>query len=247
MPSCVVWYRWLYPYPSGLLHCYWEDHMIASVPVKQRWRIKSNDINPLQTIIQPLQNKTKHREYPTKYKHNITEMEKFSFWWIFCLHFDEIFITGCTGTSSASQWWKLHQNHDIFISVIAPVEVRQPWRIWVNESQKPQQNKTKHNHVYILWELPYVSWPTFGIHCIPCLWIQNTNLRPRKRSDLKQQLKKSEVLVTRLSAVGKKCHRYLLRTIKMYIELVCCWNIIYLHLISYFYIEMVLVVETCLQ
>ena len=38
-----------------------------------------------------------------------------------CFHFDEIFITGCTGSCQndifqCSQWWKFNQN-DIFISV----------------------------------------------------------------------------------------------------------------------------------
>ena len=38
-----------------------------------------------------------------------------------CLHFDEIFITGCTGSCQndnfqCSQWWKFRQN-DIFVSV----------------------------------------------------------------------------------------------------------------------------------
>ena len=39
-----------------------------------------------------------------------------------CLHFDEIFITGCTESCQndnfqCSQWWKFHQNDDIFVSV----------------------------------------------------------------------------------------------------------------------------------
>ena len=40
-----------------------------------------------------------------------------------CCHFDEILITGCTGSChfdnfQCSQWWKFHQNEDIFVSVI---------------------------------------------------------------------------------------------------------------------------------
>ena len=40
-----------------------------------------------------------------------------------CLHFDEIFITGCTESCQndnfqCSQWWKFHQNDDIFVSVM---------------------------------------------------------------------------------------------------------------------------------
>ena len=31
--------RTIYLYPSGLLHWHWDNHMIASVPVKQPWRI----------------------------------------------------------------------------------------------------------------------------------------------------------------------------------------------------------------
>ena len=39
-----------------------------------------------------------------------------------CRHFDEIFITGCTGSChfdnfQCSQWWKFHQNEDISVSV----------------------------------------------------------------------------------------------------------------------------------
>ena len=39
-----------------------------------------------------------------------------------CLHFDEIIITGCTGSCQndnfqCSQWWKFRQNDDIFVSV----------------------------------------------------------------------------------------------------------------------------------
>ena len=40
-----------------------------------------------------------------------------------CRHFDEIFITGCTGSChfdnfQCSQWWKFHQNEDISVSVL---------------------------------------------------------------------------------------------------------------------------------
>ena len=39
-----------------------------------------------------------------------------------CRHFDEILITGCTGSChfdnfQCSQWWKFHQNEDISVSV----------------------------------------------------------------------------------------------------------------------------------
>ena len=44
-----------------------------------------------------------------------------------CLHFDEIFITGCTGSCQndnfqCSQWLKFRQNDDIFVSVNARTE-----------------------------------------------------------------------------------------------------------------------------
>ena len=40
-----------------------------------------------------------------------------------CCHFDEILITGCTGSChfdnfQCSQWWKFHQNEDISVSVL---------------------------------------------------------------------------------------------------------------------------------
>ena len=40
-----------------------------------------------------------------------------------CRHFDEIWITGCTGSChfdnfQCSQWWKFHQNEDISVSVV---------------------------------------------------------------------------------------------------------------------------------
>ena len=46
-----------------------------------------------------------------------------------CRHFDEIFITGCTGSChfdnfQCSQWWTFHQNEDFSVSVkIAVLEV----------------------------------------------------------------------------------------------------------------------------
>ena len=40
-----------------------------------------------------------------------------------CRHFDEILITGCTGSChfdnfQCNQWWKFHQNEDISVSVL---------------------------------------------------------------------------------------------------------------------------------
>ena len=42
-----------------------------------------------------------------------------------CRHFDEIFITGCTGSChfdnfQCSQWWTFHQNEDFSVSVHKP-------------------------------------------------------------------------------------------------------------------------------
>ena len=34
----VIGTGWYYPYPSGLLHWHWGNHMIAPVPVEQAWR-----------------------------------------------------------------------------------------------------------------------------------------------------------------------------------------------------------------
>ena len=40
LPLPVLWgSAWFYPYPPGLLHRLWGNHMIAPVPVKQPWRI----------------------------------------------------------------------------------------------------------------------------------------------------------------------------------------------------------------
>ena len=53
-----------------------------------------------------------------------------------CRHFDEIFITGCTGSChfdnfQCSQWWKFHQNEDISVSVNSPslwwVSIQPSW------------------------------------------------------------------------------------------------------------------------
>ena len=61
-----------------------------------------------------------------------------------CRHFDEILITGCTGSChfdnfQCSQWWKFHQNEDISVSVypfidalFSNAQVEAKWR--VNES-----------------------------------------------------------------------------------------------------------------
>ena len=43
------------------------------------------------------------------------------------LHFDEMFITGCTGSCQndnfqCSQWWKFRQNDDIFVSVLIEMD-----------------------------------------------------------------------------------------------------------------------------
>ena len=41
MIHALLWFSAspFYPYPSGLLHWHWGNHMIAPVPMKQSWRI----------------------------------------------------------------------------------------------------------------------------------------------------------------------------------------------------------------
>ena len=41
-----------YPYPSGLFHRHWGNHMIAPVPVKQPWRIWTTQIQQIHTYHQ---------------------------------------------------------------------------------------------------------------------------------------------------------------------------------------------------
>ena len=46
-----------------------------------------------------------------------------------CCHFDEIFITGCTESChfdnfQCSQWWRFHQNDDIFVSVLVTAALK---------------------------------------------------------------------------------------------------------------------------
>ena len=67
------------------------------------------------------------------------------------LHFDEMFITGCTGSCQndnfqCSQWWKFRQNDDIFVSVHAHAF------IW----------KTTHMYTWV-WALTCQSLPSFKI------------------------------------------------------------------------------------
>ena len=82
-----------------------------------------------------------------------------------CRHFDEILITGCTGSChfdnfQCSQWWKFHQNEDISVSVLMPeqnscqfvdnckwISVKENWCIFIKFSLKliirgPIDNKT---------------------------------------------------------------------------------------------------------
>ena len=66
-----------------------------------------------------------------------------------CRHFDEIFITGCTGSChfdnfQCSQWWKFHQNEDISVSV--------QWLTRKFLSTRPNRD-----------------FSYFSIHCI-CIW-----------------------------------------------------------------------------
>ena len=54
----VVW-QWFYPYTSGLLHWRWDNLSIATMPVKQAWRIWVN--GSLESAMNPWydHNKTK--------------------------------------------------------------------------------------------------------------------------------------------------------------------------------------------
>ena len=62
--------------------------------------------------------KTRRINYKPKIRQNAASLKRK------CLHFDEIFITGCTGSCQndnfqCSQWLKFRQNDDIFVSVFA--------------------------------------------------------------------------------------------------------------------------------
>ena len=60
-----------------------------------------------------------------------------------CRQFDEILITGCTGSChfdnfQCSQWWKFHQNEDISVSVsLAPIETVSPGGTFCDTVQVP--------------------------------------------------------------------------------------------------------------
>ena len=71
-----------------------------------------------------------------------------------CLHFDEIFITGCTGSCQndnfqCSQWLKFRQNDDIFVSVNSVT-------IWLTCD----------------WDAPQ-SKNSFGLLCSSRRWLYN--------------------------------------------------------------------------
>ena len=69
-----------------------------------------------------------------------------------CRHFDEILITGCTGSChfdnfQCSQWWKFHQNEDISVSVMKSqrcqcVPKHKQLDCLFNRSFRQQQKKT---------------------------------------------------------------------------------------------------------
>ena len=102
-----------------------------------------------------------------------------------CLHFDEIIITGCTGSCQSdnfqcSQWWKFRQNDDIFVSVkrnpiqfgILPPARQQavtprPMLIHVNEIRT---NKTQ-------CKIPGVKSP--NISCVDSIKCQFNTLKCR--------------------------------------------------------------------
>ena len=132
-------------------------------------------------------------------------------------HFDENFITGCTGNCHFdnfhwSQWWKFHQNDGVSISVrftlyfilfgvwydwfypytsklhhwchgtltIAPVPVKQPWKIKVNMSygftrrSAYNHSKTKHSQTMHIF---YGIYCIVGPRCIDYFWQNNRLIR----------------------------------------------------------------------
>ena len=68
-----------------------------------------------------------------------------------CRHFDEILITGCTGSChfdnfQCSQWWKFHQNEDVSVSVIRS---HRWWMYAFAMSFSGRKGKSFHNVKYL--------------------------------------------------------------------------------------------------
>ena len=96
------------------------------------------------------------------------------FWALFqslkrkCLHFDEIFITGCTGSCQndnfqCSQWLKFRQIDDIFVSVI--YWIRSLSYLRPREVSKPRDWQIKSLHRFEIWQ-------AHRQHCCRCTTCQ---------------------------------------------------------------------------
>ena len=67
-------------------------------------------------------------------------------------HFDEIFVTGCTGSChfdnfQCSQWWKFHQNEDISVSVH---NLHWTGILRLHSSQKKKKNSMSYYQILFL-------------------------------------------------------------------------------------------------
>ena len=95
--KCV--YMWsVYPYPSGLLHWHWGNHMIPPVPVKQPWRIWANDLYESTNNSKHNHNKTRHNKIMCTFHgiHCITRM---------LIHMSRYIMGPCTDLSVPGQRW----------------------------------------------------------------------------------------------------------------------------------------------
>ena len=85
-----------------------------------------------------------------------------------CRHFDEIFITGCTGSChfdnfQCSQWWWFHQNEDISVSVLRQWlgVVQQGAVIWTSIdriSWRHLASSGAHGNA-VVWKRSWHYWP----------------------------------------------------------------------------------------
>ena len=87
---------WIGPYDGLVQMMDWSTWWVGAVSTTCLYYAWTTDNNMIQDLWLPLKRK--------------------------CRHFDEILITGCTGSChldnfQCSQWWKFHQNEDISVSV----------------------------------------------------------------------------------------------------------------------------------
>ena len=96
-----------------------------------------------------------------------------------CLHFDEIFITGCTESCQndnfqCSQWWKFRQNDDISVSVCVMLWL---WILQISfNTWRPRWNGRHfaddiflNENVWISLKISLAFVPKFRINNIPAL------------------------------------------------------------------------------